>query len=104
MNRSAEQIQRWLDGEDDAPGKALASVELAGVVRATLTQLSPDHETLLSAKYLDGASVEEIASYQNCSAEAVRSKLARARKAFRRALARTAPDLIDPRLEGRHES
>jgi len=99
-NHRAVQIRRWVDGQDALPEGALVSAELCLLVRQTLTQLSRDHELLLSAKYMDGVSVEQIAAARACSTTAVRSKLARARKAFRRALATTAPDLIDPRGGG----
>jgi RNA polymerase sigma-70 factor (ECF subfamily) len=102
-NRHVVQIGRWLDGQDALPEGELVSAELRVLVRRTLARLSRDHEWLLSAKYMDGASVEQIAADRACSTTAVRSKLARARKAFRRALATTAPDLIDSREE-RHES
>ncbi|HYW78360.1 MAG TPA: sigma-70 family RNA polymerase sigma factor [Thermoguttaceae bacterium] len=86
----ARQVLRWLDNGQQTPEEALASVELSSAVRATLTELSTDYETLLTAKYLDGISVEEIASASDSSSTAVRSKLARARKAFRRAFANTS--------------
>ncbi|OWK43138.1 RNA polymerase ECF-subfamily sigma factor [Fimbriiglobus ruber] len=62
---------------------ALADGELNALVRATLTELPADYETLLTAKYMDGDSVETIASRERATAGAVRSKLARARQAFR---------------------
>ncbi len=89
------QINRWLDGDQPGPGDAMARAEMAGQIQGVLARLSPEYEYLLSAKYCDGASVEQIAARQNRTTTAVRSKLARARKAFRRAVLRTAPDLID---------
>jgi RNA polymerase sigma-70 factor (ECF subfamily) len=58
---------------------------LATLVRATLTELSADYESLLTAKYLDGISVEHLASQESCTSTAIRSRLARARQAFRQA-------------------
>ena len=84
-------IRLWLDGREDTPGEALASAELVGMVRATLSELPVDYETLLSAKYFDGVSIQQIATARNTSATAVNSKLARARKAFRRAWRKGAP-------------
>ena len=86
----ARQVLRWLDNGSDAPEEILAAAELSSTVRATLTELPTDYETLLTAKYLDGASVEQIASASDSSSTAVRSKLARARKAFRRIFATTS--------------
>jgi RNA polymerase sigma-70 factor (ECF subfamily) len=59
--------------------------ELAGAVRNVLTELPIDYETLLIAKYLDDLSIDELAGQEDCSAVAVRSKLARARRAFEKA-------------------
>lgn len=72
-------------GRTDAPPELLEAAELATLVRATLTELPEDYESLLTAKYLDGASVEHIADRESSTATAVRSKLARARSAFREA-------------------
>jgi len=86
------------------PEEALAAEELAVSVRAVLTELSTEYGTLLIAKYCDGATAEEIARQQRCSAGAVRSKLARARRAFRRAFERNKTRSIDTRSGARHDS
>jgi len=86
----ARQVLRWLDNGREAPEEILATAELASMVRSMLTELPTDYETLLTAKYFDGASVEEIAGASDSSSTAVRSKLARARKAFRCAFANTS--------------
>jgi RNA polymerase sigma-70 factor, ECF subfamily len=82
------QVQRCLQGEEAAPPDVLAAAELATLVRATLTELPADYETLLTARYLDGIPVDDIASQEQSTAVAVRSKLARARQAFRQLLLR----------------
>jgi RNA polymerase sigma-70 factor (ECF subfamily) len=74
--------------ESPLPEEALASAELAALVRATLTDLPEDYSLLLTAKYLDGLAVEDIARHMRSTATAVRSKLARARQAFREAFER----------------
>lgn len=63
----------------------LEVIEESQRVRATLLELPADYELLLAAKYLEGESVETIAVRQGCTPIAVRSKLARARAAFREA-------------------
>jgi RNA polymerase sigma-70 factor (ECF subfamily) len=78
-------LLRWLNGQGETPADALEAAELATLVRATLAELPEDYETLLTAKYLDGASVEEIARQTRSTSVAIRSKLARAREAFRQA-------------------
>jgi RNA polymerase sigma-70 factor (ECF subfamily) len=67
----------------------LAAAELATLVRATLTELPDEYESVLTAKYLDGESVECIASRERSTVTAVRSRLARARQAFRQMLLRS---------------
>ncbi len=80
------------DGQGVEPADVLAVSELAVLVRAALTELSADHERLLTARYLDGESVDGIASRESGSTSAVRSKLARARRAFRDAFVTIAGD------------
>jgi RNA polymerase sigma-70 factor, ECF subfamily len=90
-------VFRHLHGQDTVlPDEALASAELATLVRATLTELPEDYEMLLTAKYLDGLPVEDIARRTRSSSTAVRSKLARARQAFRTAFEKhDAPHAAD---------
>jgi RNA polymerase sigma-70 factor, ECF subfamily len=80
------QVLRCLEGQRVAPPDVLAAAELATLVRATLTELPAEYESVLTAKYLDGESVEHIACQQCCTITAVRSRLARARQAFRQLL------------------
>ena len=75
------------DGRPDAADPLLAR-EAAALVRATLTELPAEYEALLTAKYLDGEPVDRIAARERSTEVAVRSKLARARQAFREAYAR----------------
>ncbi|MBN9122186.1 MAG: RNA polymerase sigma factor [Planctomycetes bacterium] len=85
---SAGRLAHWLDGLDETPTSLLETAELALLVRLALTELPDDYESLLTAKYLDGASVEQIADRERCTETAVRSKLARAREAFRKTFLR----------------
>jgi RNA polymerase sigma-70 factor (ECF subfamily) len=59
--------------------------EEAALVRGTLAGLGDDYQSLLTARYLEDVPVEEIARLADCTVTAVRSKLARARQAFREA-------------------
>jgi RNA polymerase sigma-70 factor (ECF subfamily) len=81
-------VLRYLQGEGEAPPDVLAAAELATLVRAALTELPAEYEMLLTARYLDGVSVDDIATQEHSTAVAVRSKLARARQAFRQLLLR----------------
>ncbi len=89
---SSGRLARWLDGVDPTPRDLLESAELALIVRLTLTELPDDYESLLTAKYLDGESVEQIAARERGTETAVRSKLARAREAFRQVFLRLTGD------------
>ena len=75
------------DGRPDAADPLLAR-EAVALVRVTLTELPADYEALLMAKYLDGEPVDRIAVRERSTEVAVRSKLARARQAFREAYAK----------------
>jgi RNA polymerase sigma-70 factor (ECF subfamily) len=79
----------WIDAKADMPPDILESKELALLVRLALNELPGDYQTLLLAKYVDSWQAEEIAEQMGCSETAVRSKLARARKAFRKAFTRS---------------
>ncbi|MFL5340112.1 MAG: RNA polymerase sigma factor [Gemmataceae bacterium] len=71
-----------------SPHEVLETGEVAELVRATLAELPIEYEDVLTAKYLDGVSVEQLAGRDCCSETAVRSRLARARTAFRAAFAK----------------
>jgi RNA polymerase sigma-70 factor (ECF subfamily) len=73
---------------DEAPLRSLAAAERSAMVRAVLSELPAEYGDLLVAKYCDGVSVEQLAAQEDCSPTAVRSRLARARRAFRRAFAK----------------
>jgi RNA polymerase sigma-70 factor (ECF subfamily) len=97
-------LLRWLDGQDTSPPGELAAAELTALVRLTLTELSEDYETLLTVRYLDGDAVEVIALRERSTESAVRSKLARARQAFRLAFRKYADHVPERSAEAPHES
>ena len=78
----------WIDAKADMPPDILESQELAVLVRLALSELPGDYQILLLAKYVDNQPAEQIAGQMDCSKVAIRSKLARARKAFRKAFNR----------------
>ncbi len=85
----------WLDAKAEIPQDILQSQELASLVRYVLSQLPPESQMLLLAKYVDDEPGKSIASRLNCSDEAVRSKLARVRKAFRKAFNKVVRKTLD---------
>lgn len=78
----------WIDARADMPPDVLQSQELAALVRHALSKLPSEYQTLLLAKYVDGQPTGRIAELAGCSETAVRSKLARARKAFQKTFKR----------------
>ena len=56
----------------------------------SLAALPRDYEILLVAKYIDEANVDQLAAAEQSTPGAIRSKLARARQAFRQVFAKTS--------------
>lgn len=79
------QALAWLESREPPPASLLATEEMSMLVRAALADLPGDYGDLLAARYLDQTPVEILAESQQCSVTAMRSKLARARRAFREA-------------------
>jgi len=77
-----DQVRRWLEASDSVD-EMWHQQELVELVRAVLAELTADYANLLTAKYLDERSLEELSLEQGGSVEAVKSKLARARREFR---------------------
>lgn len=69
------------------PPDLLVSRELTTLVRQTLSQLPEEYGTLLTARYLDGLEIEQLARDCGCTNQALRARLTRARTAFREAFA-----------------
>jgi RNA polymerase sigma-70 factor (ECF subfamily) len=93
-SRSEQQVEDLPSGgwgsrsEPRLPEEVLALAETAAAVRQVLSGLPVDYETLLVGKYQDGLSLDELAQAEDCTIDAVSSKLARARRAFREAYER----------------
>lgn len=96
--RKAERADRWralaesgkidvagLLESHESPSEIEEQREVADLVRRVLAELSADYAILLTSKYLDDCSLEEMAAQSGSSAEATKSKLARARREFRAA-------------------
>ena len=78
----AIELRQWWEGT--ASAEALCEQrELAELVRGILSELPTDYAALLTAKYLDDQSLDEMAHRYGGSIEAIKSKLARARREFR---------------------
>ena len=78
----ALELSYWIEGRDELID-LWERQELVDLVRATLGQMSADYASVLTAKYLDDQSLDEIAAKDGGSTDAIKSKLARARREFR---------------------
>jgi RNA polymerase sigma-70 factor (ECF subfamily) len=90
-----EHLVAWLEGQKNAPPDYLSHAETVEAVRVALAELTEPHAAVLIARYFDGLTVDQIARDEGCGATAVRSRLARARKAFRRAIVALSPSVVD---------
>jgi RNA polymerase sigma-70 factor (ECF subfamily) len=77
---------------DRAPlgDEVLAREETRDLVHMTIANLPDDYRDALERKYLRGESMRELAAGFACSQDAAKSRLARARRAFREAFAALA--------------
>ena len=92
--RHAREKRPYPRGWDDPAREPLDEVvlrESADLVRLTLLELPEEYGRILSAKYLLDAPIEEVARAERLSVVAARSKLARAREAFRASFRRHEP-------------
>lgn len=74
------------DGRDEPFLAALERQEAAQRVRAVLAGLRPEHSAILALADMQALTYEEIAAVLDCPLGTVRSRLSRARAAFRRAM------------------
>ncbi len=82
VEQRGDAVLHWLDAAEPA-GQPLEREELAELVRATLADLPADYAALLTEKYLDDRELADLSVRTGTSVEAVKSKLARARREFR---------------------
>jgi RNA polymerase sigma-70 factor (ECF subfamily) len=69
------------------PGDVLERAETRALVNMTITHLPEQYRTVLARKYVDGDTLEQLSRDLGLSEDAVKSLLARARRAFRDAFA-----------------
>jgi RNA polymerase sigma-70 factor (ECF subfamily) len=78
----ADELRRWLETSEPAD-EPWARLELADAVRGVLADLPADYSALLTAKYLDERTLDELSRESGGTVDAIKSKLARARREFR---------------------
>ena len=76
------------DPEGDDPVRTAASTELKALVQEALAHLNPRFSALLTLRYVEGLSYEEIAEVQETHLGTVKSRLNRAHTALREYLER----------------
>lgn len=69
------------------PGDVLARAETRDLVHMTIANLPAPYRTALTGKYVDGKSLDDLAQELDLSVDAVKSLLARARRAFKETFA-----------------
>lgn len=86
------QLRRWLD-ESESGADIWERREMTDVIRATLASLTADYAAMLTAKYLDDRSLQEMTIEFGGTVEGNKSKLARARREFRAKFERLTRDV-----------
>lgn len=81
--QSDGRLSKWLGGISARPDELLIASETADTVRWAIAQLPEDYGELLSAKYLDEMTTQQIADRNGQTVASVHSKLQRARSSFR---------------------
>lgn len=94
----ADELRRWLE-TTEAPDEPWQRQEIADAVRGVLAELPPDYAALLTAKYLDERSLEDLSRELGGTVDAIKSKLARARHEFRSRMDILLKDSSIPRAE-----
>jgi RNA polymerase sigma-70 factor (ECF subfamily) len=81
----ADEVKHWLDAGETVsqPWKQQELAEFAELVRATLAELPAEYASLLTVKYVDERELADLSEQTGSSIDAVKSKLARARREFR---------------------
>ena len=101
-------ISRYLETIDNKPlpDEVLEQKETAAVVRKALNNMESKEQTVLRAKYIEGASAQKIAQRIGVTEKAVHSLLYRARISLREEIKRIAPtcgELVEPTHEQEQE-
>jgi RNA polymerase sigma factor (sigma-70 family) len=83
---SAHDLAEWMEPADTAlllPQEMMERLERVRLVRAAFLAMPQSHQHVLRQKYIDGRSVQEIATAMKTTAKAVESSLSRARTRLR---------------------
>ena len=78
-----EPLETFLDREAAATPQAAASLETSDLIEKALNRLSPQERLILTLREAQGLSYEEIAQTLECSLDAVKARLKRARQGLK---------------------
>ena len=78
----------------------IARAETRALVQMTIERLSGRDRSLLTTKYIEGESLASMAAANQSSIDAIKSRLARARKAFKQAFLKLCQNLQEPTPQG----
>lgn len=92
-DRAAESPGHWVLGAP--PGRSASSRRTADLVRRALATVSEDDREILVLKHMEGYSYDELAEHFDIERGTVASRLYRARKRMRDALAELDPTLVE---------
>ena len=96
-----EEIERDIEDLTHSPERILEGQELQSVIEQAIISLSTDLRTVILLRDVQGLSYQEVAEVTNCSVEAVKSRIFRARGHLRRIL---GPVLRPPPVEATEET
>jgi RNA polymerase sigma-70 factor, ECF subfamily len=82
LEKEGDRLQKILS---DPPG-TLPAGENADLVRRVLSRLSPEHRMVLVLREIEGLSYQEMSETLDCSLDAVKGRLRRAREEFEKRL------------------
>jgi len=79
---------------DSGPEEAFGRVRLHDLLRAAMTELSPDHRAVVELTYFQDLGYREIAEIMDCPVDTVKTRMFYARRHLKRRLDGELPDWI----------
>ena len=98
LSTTGRAVLRWLERREETPPEALRLGRIGDPGAGRLERAVGRLRGTVEHRYLDGVPVEEIATQENSTETAIRSKLARARRAFREVFGSHQPSAISFQL------
>lgn len=96
--RRSDSLEAMTEGEDEKlrwlladPRDRLHFTEEADLVRRVLDRLPEDHRVILTLREMEGLEYKELAETLECTVDAVKARLQRARRGFRETMRHICP-------------